>query len=111
MKVRHKRTGVVYDNAEMKTYGYRIVMPDGEIKAFEGKHLEIVDEPRWQDVTEECDVGWDGIKLRYPDGRENELPPNYRLRKVQLRKNPTFIAGAQHESLQWAFLIERKVSD
>ena len=94
MKVRHKRTGDVLDL-------------DALLGPLINEHYEIIadapSEPRWQDVTGECDVGWDGIKLRYPDGRENELPPNYRLRKVQINE------GLVRERPEWAFLIERKV--
>ena len=71
-------------------------------------------EPHWQDVTGECIVNVQGI-LVHNDKANHEITmaygnDNYRLRKVHLRATEDeTIAGMLHTSMQWAFIIERKV--
>lgn len=102
MKVRHKQHPDVIVELDANTREQWLAgLPKAE--------WEPVPTDHWQDVTGECEVEWDGAKLRYPDGRENELPLNYRLRKVQFE----WFHGVPLGDAQagWAFIVERKVGE
>ena len=66
---------------------------------------------RWRDVTGECVIADNG-DVRHGDLiflAEFRGRYSYRLRKVQVRKaTDEVIAGMPHQSMQWAFLVERK---
>ena len=118
MKVRHKLTGYgeVWDVLDEGKEYYILQSPKDVHGAARIGHakkssVEVVpDEPRWQDVTGECEIASNG-DVRHGDliflaefhGRHT-----YRLRKVQLKREQ----GEHLSDLTvWAFIVERKLTD
>lgn len=109
MKVRNKfGGGHTYEVVE----GLVVKDQHGILHTVEKTAFEEVPDDCWQDVTGECELWPEGEM--YPFGiRHNgrlinrcghEVPPNYRLRKVQVYpyQQPTEIKC-------WAFVVEQKV--
>ena len=129
MKVRHNKTSMHIGPVKKVEGGYifgakgmmRSTGFEDAVAFLPNDQYEEVKEDHWQDVTGECEETTDTnsinekIKPSYEVNgwwiglTESAHQQGYRLRKVQLRKDDTVIAGTTHESLQWAFLVERKV--
>ena len=125
MKVRHKLSGEIWEVVDEKNdflFGYR--EQDGKyvnVDAYQlaamrkSEYEPIPTEPRWQDVTGECEV--DGIgDLR--DGQERTIfilrgdhQATYRLRKVPviMQNDHKHDGDAFDTTVRAAFVVERKV--
>ena len=107
MKVRHKTMGMIIEHARRVDGKIIHELADSPYVELDMTVWEIVnDEPRWQDVTGECEAY--GGKLFVQMGPHAvplpNTPDNYRLRKVQLWNEDS-------TKLRYAFIVERKVSD
>ena len=129
MKVRHKQTGAVYllrdcelrHSEDPRTTEPTMDVEDaiGEVRTFLRSVLDYIDEPaapepRWQDVTGECEVSNDDpMELWH---RDTYCSPahGYRLHKVTLAElYSMYCQSADHRGkAEWyVLLVERKVSE
>src|SRR3990167_11479813 len=103
MKVRHKQHPDVMVDLDASTRAHWLA-------GLSKDAWELVPEDRWQDVTEACIayINEDdrGHFLRHSGRILASMQDNYRLRKVQLLAP---LEPVTH--LQWAFVVERKVSE
>ena len=120
MKVRHKLSGEIWEVVDEKNdflFGYR--EQDGKyvnVDAYQlaamrkSEYEPIPTEPRWQDVTGECEVKQvgDAVYLEDDDACVAKIMQlnDYRLRKVSV-----FTGFGDRDSAIQAFLVERKVSE
>ena len=130
MKVRLKHNGDIFPSGYYHPgdFKWHVVTEHGEEKVFVQGSCENVDDDCWEDATDKSEVTDNNaarelvlaiaVPNRCPaDGTFTShvsriiLPSGHRIRKVQLRK-PTdeIVAGVSHQSMQWAFVVERKVS-
>ena len=111
MKVRHD--GKIYEQVGYWTHPcgavFRVLETAHEFKLVPAGGVfdtceEIKDEPRWQDVTGECD--YTENVLRHHGAALTD--DGYRLRKVRLDE---LLTHNDKQFTTWAFLVERKVSE
>ena len=115
MKVRHKdKHYIVGEVFQESPSHYLVYLPntesDSPLYAYPKTTFEPVPTDRWQDVTGECEVVEGVSGQQYVNHGDHHFgvvnyTPYYRLRKVQMWEE------LQRSTEEWAFRVERKVSD
>ena len=116
MKVRHKQTGEVFKDGWLhpQEHVWKVITNHDERKEFmEWACESLPTEPRWQDVTGECEPytypsgAAHGIKHQNRDITGAGYGDGYRLRKVEWTEPYDHGVGAI--AYRYAFIVERKV--
>lgn len=117
MKVRHIGSGTIYSSGLYNPQDARwtVVADNGEVKVFIADTCEEFKADRWKDVTEECKVHEGVSGQQYVNHSEHRFgvinyTPDYRLRKVQVWVEQPMLNDRKFIP-QWAFILERKVSE